>query len=164
MHGDGSITDEGLTGPPRWARPFVYGFLALFLACACAGFAGGGPLRDFEPRAWPLSGWRLFSGSRDDTSVSHEAFTVDQQGTERPLDFSLLGPGSEEYERVLPHLAGLPDDQRDEMCRTWSEGAAEDRPTVALVRIYRVTRSVPRQPDAEAEVVRRRLGWECGRR
>lgn len=142
---------------PPATRVFVYGFLAVFLVSGIAGV-----------EAWPLTGWKLFSGVRSQHQVVWEAVTVDRSGREHPVPFSALPRGY----RGAPHLFSayrrFPPDRVEESCRSLADAVRRRRRAdVAAVRVYRRARrlSLEAGPGGRPGAVAgpRTLSYECAR-
>jgi hypothetical protein len=136
--------------PPRWARPFAYSFLALFLTCAVANW-----------EAWPLSGWKLFSYARGEVTSGWQVTTVDDRGVERPVDWGALPRAYRGWAHVLPSLARGTDADRAGACRAWATAVSDDSGRrVTAVRAYRTRSRVPTSPTDDRALTRQ-LVFAC---
>jgi hypothetical protein len=138
------------TDPPRWARPFAYAFLALFLTCAVPGW-----------EVWPLSGWKLFSYARTSTTVGWEVVTVDGAGAEQRVPWASLPRSYSGWAHALPSLVRGSAGDRAAACHAWADAVrAEGRTDISAVRAYRTRGSVP-TGDGPAGPRQRRLVFTC---
>lgn len=140
--------------PPRWARPFVYVFLAVLLATSILGV-----------ERWPFTAWKLFSGVRTGVSTGWRVVTVAPGGGESPVDFAALGRGFRGASWRLADFPAMTGAEREAVCRAWADAVAVTTgQPVAAVRAYRVRRAVmtdrSRPPPAPMRVLR----YECARR
>lgn len=137
---------------PARIRAFVWLFLAAFLICGLARI-----------EAWPLTGWRLFSGLRHERTTSWRAMGVDASGVETTFSFGRLPVGYHWGTNVLSSFATRPAAEQTAACDTWAEAARREGIDVATIRIYQVERIVSdrigrrRAPD-EATT----LAFTCG--
>ena len=147
-------TDKASDGPPRWARPFVYVFLAVLLATTALG-----------AEQWPFTAWKLFSGVRTGVTTGWNVVTVAPGGDESPVDFAALGRGYRGASWRLADFPTLTAAERDAVCRAWADAvtAATGR-EVASVRAYRVRRPVTTDRSRPPTVPTRALRYECARR
>ena len=108
----------------------------------------------------PFSGFRLFSEVRGDQRTSWELRAVDAEGQEVAIDVDRLPLGYRQAKRLIPTMADLRAEERDEMCDAWAQPLRERGVDVVRVRIYRTVASVrPDGPPPE-----RTLLHECGGR
>lgn len=128
-----------------WVRPFVYGVLLLFAACAVLGLEW-----------WPFTGWRLFSTVRTSTSASYQVVSVDSNGREHPLG-PRAHPDMRPYQRFVNRVWAYDAAEKKALCETWARVAGRSS-DVRGVRVYRVVRAVPRRGERRgAEVGRSRF-------
>jgi hypothetical protein len=99
---------------PRFARPFVAGFLTVFVICALATI-----------EAWPLTAWRLFSHERTDQQTAWSATAVDAQGREHEYPLGRSEMGFRGFIFLMGDFAERSPAERVELCDTWREGTAE---------------------------------------
>lgn len=108
--------------------------------------------------AWPLSGFRLFSGVRHDTHETWALRTV-HDGEEEPLSLADLPVAFRNTSRILDDFPHLTAAERDDVCDAWVEPLRADGRQVDEVRIYLVTSVVkPGGPPPQRDLM-----WECGR-
>jgi hypothetical protein len=111
---------------PKLARPFVALLLVAMIASA---------LFVWEP--WPLTSFRLFSNVRIDHQRAWLATTVDAAGDEEPYPIGAEPDGFRGFPFVMAEFVSAGRDRRDELCRTWVEGAPDlVGRDAAEVRIY----------------------------
>lgn len=115
-----------MAGPdlvPRFARPFVIGFVALMIASAA-----------FVWEPWPFTSYRLFSQLRIDEQRAWVVRSVDGDGSEAtvPLAGELRG-----FEFQMREFVDADAARQDELCRLWARSAPAivGRP-VTEVRLY----------------------------
>lgn len=146
----GHDSDLGDAGPvPAWIRRVAYGLVGLVLVFGLARI-----------EAFPLSGFRLFSGVRDAERESWYLRAVDGAGDEEPLRLSELPVSHRNSTGVLDDFDDLREAERDEICAAWADPLRAEGHDIVVVRVYRARQSVwPDAPPAERELM-----WECGHR
>lgn len=143
--------EEASPRVPARVRWCVWAFLAAF---AFTGLA--------EVEAWPLTGWRLFSGLRHERSTSWAAFAVDDSGKEIPFSFASLPPAYRWGTNLVGGFANRPAGEQAEICDAWAAAARAARRDVAAIRIYRVERVVSdRVGERGAGFASRTLTFTC---
>lgn len=113
-------------GPPRAARGLVLAAFALLL------IAG---LGDVE--AWPLTSWRLFSLSRDETQTMWVLAAVDEEGRSRPVSLEELPLRYRHAAWPMADLPGAPAGEREDLCQALLEPATDVVPELAELWIVR---------------------------
>jgi hypothetical protein len=138
---------------PRWARWFVWSFLAALLVCGVIGI-----------EAWPLTGFRLFSHLRYEHQTEWQAFAVRSDGTELRLRLARFPGGYNGFPLVMKTFASRSLGEREAMCRAWMIAASGPQgPAAATIRIYVVDRRLePRLGRRAAIAPRRSLAYTCG--
>ncbi|MBI4261422.1 MAG: hypothetical protein HY658_12750 [Actinobacteria bacterium] len=111
---------------PRWARPFVAVFLALFVVTGLLGI-----------EAWPLTGWRLFAAERTARQVGYRATVVRDDGAEAPLSFGRLGPAFRGSTLALARFPEMPAAEREAVCSAWAGALRARGRSVREIRVYR---------------------------
>ena len=114
------------SGPGRLGRGLVLGVLVLLLAAGVVGI-----------ESWPLTEWKLFSASRDETQTTYvlaAAIEGRDDGRMTPFDLEDLPLGYRTAEWPMSRLTRLPDDERDEICVALLDGVidAVGTPDVAV--------------------------------
>jgi hypothetical protein len=109
---------------PRSARWFVGVLLVLLLVPGLIGFD-----------AWPLTGWRLFSLSRDATQNRWVVEAVDADGTATPVSLEDLPLGYRHAEWPMADLPGASDAKRQRVCQALADAVGEVRPATVEVRL-----------------------------
>jgi hypothetical protein len=136
------LGDQGPRGratgrAPRWARRFVWVFLAAFVAAGVIGI-----------EVWPLTGWRLFADARQQVQTGWQATAVDSEGHTEPIDFRALAAGYQGDVQVLQTFSALPAAERAAVCDAWAAALRERGRDVAEIRIY-ATRSDVGERDGD---------------
>jgi hypothetical protein len=134
----------------RWARRFVWAYLAVFVIAGVAGI-----------EAWPLTGWRLFADARSARQLSWEAVTVDRAGRERPIPFADLPIRYQGNVQVLKTYPDLPPSQQAAVCRAWASAVRGRGGDVRQVRIYRLETDVSQRVGRRGAPPRRTLRYSC---
>jgi hypothetical protein len=124
----------------RAARPFAYGLLGLLLV---AGFVG------FD--AWPLTAWRLFSLSRDDTQRVWVLEAVDG-GDTVGVDLEELPLAYRHAAWILDELPGASDERRTAVCDALLEAVEDVVPGADRLRILRDAQRLVVRDGGEVEV------------
>lgn len=109
---------------PRSARWLVGVLLALVLVPGIVGFD-----------AWPLTGWRLFSLTRDATQNRWVVQAVDESGDESIVSLEELPLGYRHAEWPMADLPGASEGQRQHVCQALADAVAEARPGTVEVRV-----------------------------
>lgn len=109
---------------PRAARRFVAVLLAAMLVPGIVGF-----------EAWPLTGWRLFSLSRDESQSRWVVQAVDGEGEVDVVSLEELPLGYRHAEWPMADLPRASDRQREAVCEALADAVADVRPGVAEVRL-----------------------------
>ncbi|HYZ02061.1 MAG TPA: hypothetical protein VFA92_11255 [Candidatus Binatia bacterium] len=144
-------TDREIERAPRWARWFVWSFLAALLVCGVVGID-----------AWPLTGFRLFSHLRYDHQTEWQAFAVRTDGSEARLRLARFPGGYNGFPLVMRNFESRSPGERSDMCRAWLAAASGLRDSAVAIRIYVVDRRLePRHGRRAASVPRRTLAYTC---
>lgn len=109
---------------PRSARWFVAILLVLLLVPGIVGFD-----------AWPLTGWRLFSLSRDATQNQWVVQAVDAGGTATAVSLEELPLRYRHAEWPMAELPGPSEAERQRVCRALAEAVVDVRPDAVEVRL-----------------------------
>lgn len=125
----GGTPGSGSTAPaaaddaaPRSARILVAVLFALLLVPGVIGFD-----------AWPLTGWRLFSLSRDEQQTRWVLEAIDGQGERRVVSLEELPLRYRHAEWPMAELPGASAERRDAVCGALLEAVVEVEPaTVGL--------------------------------
>ncbi len=115
-------TDEA----PRSARVFVAVLFVLLLVPGVIGFD-----------AWPLTGWRLFSLSRDADQTRWVLEAVDGSGDRRVVSLEELPLRYRHAEWPMSELPGASEDRRDEVCEALREAVVEVHPDTVELALSR---------------------------
>jgi hypothetical protein len=107
---------------------------------------------------FPFSGFRLFSELRGPERTSYQLRAVDAAGTESPIALGSLPLGFRQTTRLIPSMADMAPDERDDVCDGWAAPLRDAGEEVVSVRVYEVVASL--QPDGPPP--RRRRLYECG--
>jgi hypothetical protein len=124
---------------PRSARWLVGVLLVLLLVPGLVGFD-----------LWPLTGWRLFSLSRDATQTRWVLEAVDTDGSSRVVSLEELPLGYRHAEWPMAELPGSSTERRDDVCAALLDAVLDVDPSTAELRIAR----------DHAELVQRGGEWE----
>jgi hypothetical protein len=136
---------------PRWARWFVWSFLAMFAICGVVGI-----------EAWPFTGFRLFSHLRHERQIDWQAFAVHPDGREAWLPLSRFPGGYNGLPLVMKGFASRSPRERAEMCRAWSDAAHGLRGETVAIRIYEIDRRLePRSGRRPMIAPKRTLVQTC---
>lgn len=111
---------------PRSVRRLV---AVVLLALAVPGVIG------FE--LWPLTGWRLFSLSRDDSVTQWVIEAVDGEGTGRPVDLEELPLGYRHAAWPMAELPGASTARREAVCQALLGAVAEVEPATVALNVTR---------------------------
>lgn len=136
---------------PRWARWFVWSFLAAFAVCGVGGI-----------EAWPLTGFRLFSHLRHEHQMQWVAFAVRPEGGEVWLRLSRFPGGYNGFPLVMKSFATRSPEKREEMCRAWTIAASGLEGKTVAIRIYALDRRLePRRGQRPMTAPSRTLAYTC---
>lgn len=122
----GPSSDDGPDRPPRSGQLLVLATLAALLTAG---------LLTIE--AWPLTSWRLFSLSRDESQTMWVIHAVDGAGRSDEVSLEALPL---RYRHAAWPMADLPEagrERRDDVCRALLEPALGVRPELVELRIVR---------------------------
>lgn len=120
----GSEVAHGANPASRAARRLV---AILFAALLIPGLVG------FD--LWPLTGWRLFSLSLDDTLDRWVLEAIDEDGSSRFVSPEELPLGYRHAEWPMRGLADAPTERREAMCTALAAAVVTVDPTVVELRI-----------------------------
>lgn len=112
--------------PGRAARTLIAVALVLLLVPGLIGFD-----------AWPLTAWRLFSLSRDDSQTRWVLHAVDDEGATRTVSLEELPLRYRHAEWPMAELPGASERRRDEVCAALADAVARVDPAVLELRIVR---------------------------
>ena len=136
---------------PTRTRWLIRGFLALFLVCAA-----------LRLELWPLTGFRLFSGVREESHPMWVADTVGPNGKERRLWFNDLPRPYQGFYLITAGFRRLAPAKQAAICQAWLAEARRVRPSVVALRIHLVEwRALPRSGDRPAGPLRRTFSYAC---
>lgn len=121
----GGAPPEGDTAP-RSARIFVAVLFVLLLVPGVVGFD-----------AWPLTGWRLFSLSRDADQTRWVLEAVDAAGDRRVVSLEELPLGYRHAEWPMAELPGASRERRDAVCVALADAVADVVPDLQELVIAR---------------------------
>jgi hypothetical protein len=111
---------------PRSARVFVAILFALLLVPGVVGFD-----------AWPLTGWRLFSVSRDADQTRWVIRATDEDSATRTVSLEELPLRYRHAEWPMSELPGASAERRGAVCEALFEAVAEIEPTTVELTIAR---------------------------
>lgn len=111
---------------PRSARILVAVLFVLLLVPAVVGFD-----------AWPLTGWRLFSLSRDEDQTRWVLEAVDGRGDRRVVSLEELPLRYRHAEWPMAELRGASDDRRDAVCTALLEAVVDVYPSTVELALSR---------------------------
>ena len=130
LHGGGDGPPDGPAGGadavPRSARLFVGVLFALLLVPGLIGFD-----------AWPLTGWRLFSASRDADVTRWVIEASDADGDRRVVSLEDLPLRYRHAEWPMAELPGASDERRDDVCEALLEAVVRVQPGTEELTIAR---------------------------
>lgn len=132
---------EGQDAPdeaPRSARVLVAVLLVLLLVPGVIGFD-----------VWPLTGWRLFSLSRDEDQTRWVVEAVDADGSRRVVSLEELPLRYRHAEWPMAELPGSSQEQRDGVCQALLGAVVDVEPSAVEVAVSR----------DHARLVERDGGW-----
>jgi hypothetical protein len=134
------VPDVEADEAPRSARLFVGLLFVLLLVPGLVGFD-----------AWPLTGWRLFSLSRDADQTRWVLDAVDEDG-HRIVSLEELPLGYRHAEWPMAELPGASVERRDRVCEALLDAVRDVQPTtVRLVLSRDHTRLVRRDGEWTTE-------------
>lgn len=133
------MTDEG---PTATQRRFVATLLVLLCVPGLAGF-----------ELWPITGWKLFSATRDATQTRWVLEAIDEAGTTSVVDPDELPYGFRNAEWPMSRLPGASDATRAAVCEALLEATVEARPGTVAVRVVRDRQELVDRDDGH-ELVR----------
>jgi hypothetical protein len=136
------VTDAAATPTPTQKR-----FVAALLVLLCVPGLGG-----FE--LWPLTGWKLFSATRDATQTRWVLEAIDADGATTVVDPDDLPYGYRNAEWPMSRLPGASDRTRTEVCEALLDVTVELRPTTVAVRVVRDRQELVEAADGTYELVR----------
>jgi hypothetical protein len=144
MHGMGSPS----AAAPRYARPFVAGFLAMLLVCALGPF-----------NLWPFSNWELFSRLRSDQQTDWEAIAIDRTGRGR---VDPLPQGYRSFSSAIARFPARSSAERNAICVVWVRDATQQfGPSTRLLRIYHLEWLLSDRHGNRPAPRHRTLVWVC---
>jgi hypothetical protein len=111
---------------PRSARVFVAVLFALLLVPGVVGFD-----------AWPLTGWRLFSVSRDADQTRWVIRATDEDGETRTVSLEELPLRYRHAEWPMSELPGASVERRRAVCEALIEPVVEVEPSTVELTIAR---------------------------
>jgi len=126
--------------PPRWIRAIGLVVLGVFVLFGIAGL-----------EAWPLSGWKLFSTTREAVEKTWQAYAVDAAGDEVRVDWLELPTA------VEPTAYQLREGER--LCDGLVEVIGDETPDLTEVRVYLVDDEL--DADGERTELERELQYTC---
>lgn len=129
------MTEEG---PDRRQRRFVAVLLVLLVVPGLGGF-----------ELWPLTGWKLFSATRDATQTRWVLEAIDGSGATSVVDPDDLPYGYRNVEWPMSRLPRASEATRAEVCEALLEVTVDTVPGTVAVRVVR-----DRQALVDGEVVR----------
>jgi len=136
---------------PVWTRAVVAVFLAAFIVCGLGGI-----------ELWPLTGWRLFSVSRQPIDIGWSAVTVDARGEEAPLPLGRMSISYRGASLLVGRFARMKDADREALCEALVTGANGAGAQAVSIRIYRVRLDHSIRSGKRAAPGRATLAYECG--
>lgn len=116
----------------RLRRLWVYGLLVLLAVPGAIGFD-----------LWPITGWRLFSLSRDATQTEW-ALDVVSEGAAMEIDLERLPLAFRNAAWPLAELPGASEARREAVCRALLEGVLTVEPDAVGLTIVRERRTLRR--------------------
>jgi hypothetical protein len=125
-----TTAEEGSLPPvdavPRSARWLVGLILAALMIPGLVGF-----------EAWPLTGWRLFSLSRDESQTVWVLEALDTGGTAREVSLEELPLGYRHAEWPMTELLGASTSRRERVCDALLAAVADLHPDTTELRLLR---------------------------
>jgi hypothetical protein len=126
VHDDPGVASPERDEAPRSARIFVAVLFALLLVPGVVGFD-----------AWPLTGWRLFSLSRDADQTRWVLEAVDGGGERRVVSLEELPLGYRHAEWPMAELPGASVARREAVCAALRDAVADVEPDLRELVIAR---------------------------
>jgi len=123
---EGDAPTETADRAPRSVRVFVAVLFALLLVPGVVGFD-----------AWPLTGWRLFSVSRDADQTRWVIRATDEDGETRTVSLEELPLRYRHAEWPMSELPGASAERRGAVCEALFEAVATVDPTTVELTIAR---------------------------
>jgi hypothetical protein len=111
---------------PRSARVFVAVLFVLLLVPGIIGFD-----------AWPLTGWRLFSLSRDEDQTRWVLEAADSAGSRRVVSLEELPLRYRHAEWPMAELPGSSQARRDDVCRALLRAVVDVAPSTVGLALSR---------------------------
>jgi hypothetical protein len=123
LEGDATVDGDEV---PRAARVAVAVILALLLIPGVIGFD-----------VWPLTGWRLFSLSRDAEQTQWVIEATDADGDARVVSLEELPLGYRNAEWQMRELSGASDERREAVCQALLGAVLDVEPTTESLTVAR---------------------------
>ena len=130
-------------GPTRAQKRFVVGLLALLCIPGAIGF-----------ELWPLTGWRLFSATRDATQTRWVLEAIDADGTSTVVDPDDLPYGYRNAEWPMSRLPQASEATRTDVCEALLTATVDLRPGTVAVRVVRDRQELVEAEDGSYDLVR----------
>jgi len=124
--GDHAVEADEADEAPRSARLFVAVLLVLMLVPGVIGFD-----------AWPLTGWRLFSLSRDAEQTRWVLQAVDAEGDRHAVSLEQLPLRYRHAEWPMAELPGASQQRRDAVCDALLGAVVDVRPDTVTLELAR---------------------------
>ncbi|MBK5221629.1 MAG: hypothetical protein JJE52_01880 [Acidimicrobiia bacterium] len=131
------------------SRLVIYGLPLLLVVVAA-----------LDLNVWPATGWRLFSGVRQETQVTWIVDAVDESGGVRRYDPATAGPRRSTWRHSLDHSVDDPAHQ-ESLCHDWLSEARASSPSIRQLRVRRAVVTVPRDEAGRAQVDWERVVVTC---
>lgn len=128
-------------------RVFVYGLLVLLCIPAIVGFD-----------VWPLTGWRLFSLSRDATQNEWALDAETADGTVR-VDLEQLPLAFRNAAWPLDHALHASERRRGEICTALFEGVRDAIPDAEALTVVRLHRTMTDRDIVDTDEPWTHCGW-----
>lgn len=129
--------------PSRRQRRFVIVLLVLLCVPGLGGF-----------ELWPLTGWKLFSASRDATQTRWVLEAIDGEGVRSVVDPDELPYGFRNAEWPMSRLPRASAATRAEVCEALLDATVDARPGTTAVRVVRDRQELVETAAGEWELVR----------
>ncbi len=138
----------GLTRPVL-SRLVAYGLPLLIVVVAA-----------FNLNVWPATGWRLFSGVRQETQVTWIIEATDDSGVVGRYDPASQGPHRFAWRHVLTDSVG--DGARQALlCEEWLAEARASTPSTQDLTVRRAVVAIPRDDASHTRVQWERVVVSC---
>lgn len=134
----------------RVQRAWAYLLLVLLVIPGVIGFD-----------VWPLTGWRLFSLSRDATQTDWALDAVAADGTVSAIDLEQLPMAFRNAAWPLADLPGASAERREEVCVALLDGVRGVDPNVAALRLVSEARRMNGVDDEPEITAEREVVHEC---